>query len=79
MMKLCPCFSNPQQLGANSPRDSFDEGLTGYRGHSSKLFALFTFRSRGKGDLGFIQINLLKYLIIILVYENVLWNKCRKL
>ncbi|WZZ28111.1 hypothetical protein YC2023_011512 [Brassica napus] len=50
MMKLCPCFSNPQQLGANSPRDSFDEGLTGYRGHSSKLFALFTFRSRGKGS-----------------------------
>uniref|UniRef100_M4EHW6 non-specific serine/threonine protein kinase n=1 Tax=Brassica campestris TaxID=3711 RepID=M4EHW6_BRACM len=50
MMKLCPCFSNPQQLGDNSPRDSFDEGLTGYRGHSSKLFALFTFRSRGKGS-----------------------------
>ena len=48
MMKLCPCFSNPQQL-PNSPRDSFDEGLTGYRGHSNKLFALFTFRSRGKG------------------------------
>ncbi|RIA04194.1 hypothetical protein BRARA_K01601, partial [Brassica rapa] len=50
MMKLCPCFSNPQQLGDNSPRDSFDEGLTGYRGHSNKLFALFTFRSRGKGS-----------------------------
>ncbi|CAH8359106.1 unnamed protein product [Eruca vesicaria subsp. sativa] len=49
MMKFCPCFSNPQQL-PNSPRDSFDEGLTGYRGHSSKLFALFTFRSRGKGS-----------------------------
>ncbi|CAH8323481.1 unnamed protein product [Eruca vesicaria subsp. sativa] len=48
-MKLCPCFSNPQQL-PNSPRDSFDEGLTGYRGRSSKLFALFTFRSRGKGS-----------------------------
>ncbi|CAN6828341.1 hypothetical protein Bca4012_030729 [Brassica carinata] len=49
MMKFCPCFSNPQQL-PNSPRDSFDEGLTGYRGHSNKLFALFTFRSRGKGS-----------------------------
>ncbi|CAH2047949.1 unnamed protein product [Thlaspi arvense] len=50
MMKLCPCFINPQQLGPNSPRDSFDEGLTAYRGHSRKLFALFTFRSRRKGS-----------------------------
>ncbi|CAN8245165.1 unnamed protein product [Cochlearia groenlandica] len=50
MMKLCPCFVNTQQLGPNSPRDSFDEGLTAYRGHSHKLFALFTFRSRRKGS-----------------------------
>ncbi|CAE5962463.1 unnamed protein product [Arabidopsis arenosa] len=50
MMKLCPCFINPQQLGPNSPRDSFDEGLTAYRGHSRKLFALFTFRSHRKGS-----------------------------
>ncbi|EOA35272.1 hypothetical protein CARUB_v10020438mg [Capsella rubella] len=50
MMKLCPCFINPQHLGPNSPRDSFDEGLTAYRGHSRKLFAIFTFRSRRKGS-----------------------------
>ncbi|XP_010430212.1 PREDICTED: serine/threonine-protein kinase CDL1-like [Camelina sativa] len=50
MMKLCPCFINPQHLGPNSPRDSFDEGLTAYRGHNRKLFALFTFRSRRKGS-----------------------------
>ena len=74
MMKFCPCFSNPQQL-PNSPRDSFDEGLTGYRGHSNKLFALFTFRSRGKGihkRCLFLHTNKSSqvFLIIVLVCEH---------